>query len=62
MQGFEIKFNVYANTQQEADEAAGEIRRFITSQAQQGRAVTANKIADAIRKYGSNYFVNSYFK
>ena len=62
MQGFELKFNVYANTKQEADEATKEIVQFINELAQEGKAVTATKIAEAIRKYKRNIFVTSYFK
>ena len=62
MQGFEIRFNVYAHDQREADDATAEIKRFVSELAAQGRAVTARKIADAVRKYKTNYFVTNYFK
>lgn len=62
MKGFNVSFNVYAETQEEAFDAESAIKAFITEQAQQGRAVTARKIADAIKKYKDNYFVNAYFK
>lgn len=62
MQGFEIRFNVYANSQQEADEATASIKQFISEMAVQGKAVTAKKIDDAVKKYKSNYFVTNYFK
>ena len=62
MEGFEIKFNVYAATQDEADEAAQTIRQFISELAVQGKAVTATKITEAVRKYRNNYFVINYFK
>lgn len=62
MEGFEIKFNVYAATQEEADEAAQTIRQFISELAVQGKAVTATKITEAVRKYRNNYFVINYFK
>ena len=62
MQGFEIRFNVYANDQTEADEATATIKQFVSEMAVQGRAVTARKISDAVRKYKNNYFVTNYFK
>ena len=62
MQGFELKFNVYADSQQEADEATKAIRNFITEMAQNGRAVTARKITDAVRRFQHNVFVTNYFK
>ena len=62
MQGFNVSFNVYANSQEEADVTSRAIRAFITEQAQRGRAVTATKLTEAINRYKDNYFVNSYFK
>ena len=41
MGGFEIKFNVYATSQEEADMATDAIKAFIGAKAQQGIAVTA---------------------
>ena len=62
MKGFKVSFNVYAESAAEALEAENAIKAFISSQAQEGRAVTARKIAEAIGKYKDNYFVNSYFR
>jgi len=62
MSGFEIRFNVYADSQEEADRATEAIKAFISSKARQGIAVTAGRIAAAIEKYKDNYFVTSYFK
>ena len=62
MQGFPVSFNIYADSQQEADELSRAIKAFIGEQAQQGRAVTATKLAVAISKYKNNYLVNAYFK
>ena len=62
MSGFEIKFNVYANTKEEADRAAEAIKAFINAKAKQGIAVTADKITEAVSRYKDNYFVTNYFK
>ena len=62
MQGFEVKFNVYAETQGEADLASEAIKAFISEMAQKGIAVTANKLTEAVRKWKGNYFVSNYFK
>ena len=62
MQGYEVKFNVYADSQEEADFASALIKQFITEQAQKGVAVTANKIAEAVEKWKGNHFVRSFFK
>lgn len=61
MQGFEIKFNVYANNQNEADNARNAIVSFINNMAQQGYAVTGNKIINAINKWGNNPLIKNYF-
>ena len=62
MKGFEVKFNVYANSQDEADAASLAIKRFISGLAERGVAVTADKIAEAADKWKNNYFVTNYFK
>ena len=61
MQGFEIKFNVYANDQNEADNARNAIVSFINSMDQQGYAVTGNKIVNAINRWGNNPLIKNYF-
>ena len=62
MQGFEVKFNVYANSQTEADDAANAIKGFISQLAQKGVAVSAQRLVEAISKWKDNYFVINYFK
>ena len=62
MRGFEIKFNVYADTQEEADYASSQIKQFVTDLAQQGIAVTATKLAGAVIRWKDNHFVTNYFK
>lgn len=62
MQGYELKFNVYANSQEEADAATACIKAFISEMAQKGIAVTAGKIAAGVSKWKNNVFVTNYFK
>lgn len=62
MSGYEIKFNVYANSQEEAELATAAIKDFISAKAMQGIAVTASKLTEAVRRYRDNYFVTNYFK
>ena len=62
MGGYEVKFNVYADSQEEADVASALIKRFITEQAAKGVAVTAKKISEAVGRWRDSYFVSSYFK
>ena len=62
MQGYEMKFNVYANSQDEADLASNAIKAFITEMAQKGVAVSANKLTEAVRRWKDNYLVTSFFR
>ena len=62
MQGYEVKFNVYAETQVEADMASARIKAFIGELAQDGIAVTANKLSEAVTRWKGNYFVKQFFK
>ena len=62
MGGYEVKFNVYANSQEEADRASEAIKAFISEKARMGVAVTASRIVGAVSKYKDNYFVTNYFK
>jgi len=62
MRGYEVRFNVYADSQEEADRAAAAIKGFISDKARLGIAVTAERLAAAVTKYKDNYFVTNYFK
>ena len=62
MQGYEVKFNVYAETQEEADATSQAVKTFITEMARRGVAVTATKLTSAVGKWGNNVFVVNYFK
>lgn len=62
MGGYEVRFNVYAESQAEADAASAAIKAFINAKARTGVAVTAAKLTQAVEKWKDNYFVNQYFK
>lgn len=66
MKGFEIKFNVYAENEEEVEVLRKSIIAFINYHAENGRAVTASKLSKAIDNWDSNPFVKSqvikYFK
>lgn len=66
MKGFEVKFNVFAESQEEADLATIAFKQFINENAQQGRAVTAAKLVNAMNKWKDNSFIKNhiinYFK
>lgn len=62
MIGAKITFNVYANSQEEADETSKAIATFVDNMAKQGVAVTANKMSQAVQSWGNNPLVRNYFK
>ena len=66
MKGFPITFNIYAESEQEAEEARMAIVAFIGQHARQGRAVTGRKIAQALANWDKNLIVKNqiinYFK
>ena len=59
MKGYEVRFNIYANSQEEADMATQAIKAFISEHAKHGRAVTAKKVADAISRWKNNVLVRN---
>lgn len=66
MKGFDIKFKVYAETQEEVENAQNALQSFVNKNAKEGRAVTARKISDIIPMWESNFLVKNsiinYFK
>ena len=59
MKGYPITFNIYAESEQEAEEARMAIVAFIGEHAKHGRAVTGKKIAQAVSNWGNNPIVKS---
>ncbi len=59
MEGYEIKFKIYAECDEEAKRAESAIKGFISQHAIKGRAVTGNKIANAVNNWQSNPFVRN---
>lgn len=57
LQGYEIRFNVYAESQDEADRAREALIGFVGQNARCGRAVTARKIAEAVSRWDENPIV-----
>lgn len=66
MKGYEIRFQIYADSDEEVEDARRAIVDFIAEHARSGRAVTGRKLADAIRNWKSNIIVKnriiSYFR
>lgn len=62
MQGYKVSFNVFASSQEAADKASMAAREFVDRLAAKGIAVTAEKLASALSRYGNNFIVESYFE
>lgn len=54
-----ISFNIYANSDEEAERGRKAIIQFINIMGQNGAAVSGNKIADAVSRLNSSPFVAS---
>ena len=62
MEGYEVKFKLYAESQEQADALSRAVRDFVRRQGDRGIAVTADKMAEAIRRWGDNPFVLNFLK
>ena len=62
MKGYKVAFNIYASSQEEADALSNAIGSFVDSYAKRGVAVTAYKLESALKKWGDNPIVRSFFK
>ena len=62
MKGYEIRFKVFAESQEEADMTSAALRAFVDSKARLGIAVTAKKIYDALERWENSYIVNNFLK
>ena len=66
MKGFPLTFNVYANNEAEVEDARSAVIEFIDEHRKAGRAVSAQKIAKAVRSWQNNPLVRNkiidYFK
>lgn len=59
MKGYPITLNIYAENEAEVEQARKAIVSFINQHAQQGRAVTGRKIAEAVSNWDKNPFVRN---
>lgn len=66
MSGYEVRFNIYAESQAEADAVSQAFKDFISENARIGVAVTAAKVTKAVQRWGGNTFIRGritdYFK
>lgn len=57
LKGFPLAFNIYAENEQEVEECRKAIIGFIGLHASQCRAVTANKVTQALKNWDKNFLV-----
>ena len=62
MSGYELKFKVFADSQEEADAASDVLKAFVDENAKKGIAITASKISSALNRWKNNPIVLGYFK
>lgn len=55
----QITFNIYADTDEEAEKGRQALIQFINMVGQYGAKVSGNKIAEAVGKIDSNQFIKS---
>ena len=59
MRLYNVTIPVYADNEQDAQQAANALAAFVTEVKQQGRAVTAKGVADAASKWQRNAIVKN---
>lgn len=62
MQPIQIKFYAYCENEAEAQELERALYDFVSTKREQGIAVRANKITEALNKYRDNYFVTKFLR
>lgn len=66
LKGYTLSFQLYAHNEQEVEECRQAIIGFINQHRQEGRAITAPKVAQAVTNWQSNPFIKNqiinYFK
>lgn len=60
-----IEFNIFANSDEEAEELTKLIKEFVNKQCMEGRKISADKLIQAINKWQNKPFIinaiNNYF-
>jgi molecular chaperone GrpE (heat shock protein) len=62
MKPFKIEIYVYADSEEKALEVQKAARDFVREKYQNGILVTADKLMNALRKFGNSMIVNQFFK
>ena len=62
MKPFKIEIYVYADSEEKALEVQKAARDFVRERYKNGILVTADKLMNALRKFGNSMIVNQFFK
>lgn len=62
MKPFKIEIYVYADSEEKALEVQKAARDFVRERYQNGILVTADKLMNALRKFGNSIMVNQFLK
>lgn len=62
MQPIEIKFYAYCENESEAKDLEKALYDFVNAKREQGVAVRASKLTEALRKYKDNFFVTQFLR
>ena len=62
MQVFSVNIPIYANNETEANNFAKEFYGFVASKREQGIAVSADKMIQAINQFKNNPFLNNFLR
>ena len=62
MQPIQIKFYAYCENEVEAQELEKALYDFVNAKREQGVAVRAAKLTEALTKYRDNYFVTNFLR
>jgi elongation factor P hydroxylase len=62
MTPFQAKIFIYAETEEEVKAFQEAFHALVNDKREQGIAVTAGKLTDALQRFGNNFFVNNYLR
>lgn len=62
MKPYKIEIYVYADSEEKAVEVQNAAKNFVRDKYQKGILVTADKLLNALNKFGNNIMINQFFK
>lgn len=59
MEAHKVEFVIWADSDEECNELSETLHKFVNDNGEKGRAVTAKKVTEAIKKWQDNIFVRN---